>query len=140
MMFRPAENITETIQLFIGLCLVEFHMSIDKNSLHDEVDEKLVREIMGVMETRSEFFLRVFEAAVYLRFPLNLVHSKDLNAVLSSNEGEVEKFVGQQIEQELDKIFKERETKSLQLLEFFQQPSFSRIKVQQKFITLLAYI
>ncbi len=139
-MFRPAEDITETIQLFIGLCLVEFHMSIDKNSLHDEMEEKLVREIMDVMEIRSEFFLRVFRAAVYLKFPLNLVHSKDFNAVLSSNEEEVEKFAKQQITKELDKIFKERETKSLQLLEFFQQPSFSRIKVQQKFITILAYI
>lgn len=139
-MFRPAEDISETIQLFIGLCLVEFHMSINKNSLHDEMEEKLVREIMDVMEIRSEFFLRVFRAAAYLRFPLNLVHSKDFNAVLSSNEEEVEKFAKQQITKELDKIFKERETKSLQLLEFFQQPSFSRIKVQQKFITILAYI
>lgn len=140
MMFRPADNIKETIQLFIGLSLVEFHRAIDKNSLHDDVNESLIREIMEVMDIQSEFFLRVFKAASYLKFPLNLVSPSDLKLVLMSTHEEVDKFAKDQFSLELDKIFCKREHKSIQLLEFFQTPSFSEIKVQKKFITLLAYI
>lgn len=139
-MFKIAEEVTETVQLFIGLSLVEFHMNINKTSLFDRMDESLVREIMEVMDIQSEFFNRVLKAAVYLRFPMNFIHPDDISKVIESKGDEVEKFAKKQFTIELDKIFKEREDKYIQLLEFFQTPSFSRIKVQEKFLLILSHI
>lgn len=140
-MFRPSDNISETVQLFIGLSLVEFHRSIDVNSLFDELKEPLVREIMQVLDIQSEFFLRVFKAASYLKFPLNIVHQEDLVKVMKSTEDELDSFAKIQFSKELDKIFNSRPTKTIQLMEFFQGSlGLSGIQVQQKFITLLAHI
>lgn len=141
MMFKPSDNISEVIQLFIGLSLVEFHRSINIDSLSDELDESLVREIMGVMDLQSEFFLRAFKAASYLRLPLNIIHQDNLKNVMMAEESELEDFAKNEISKELDEIFSPRSTKTLQLLEFFQ-PTFpdTRIQVQQKFITILAHI
>lgn len=139
-MFKIAENITETVQLFIGLSLVEFHRNINKTSLFDRMDENLVREIMDVMDIQSEFFNRALKASVYLRFPMNIVHPDDIAKIINSDGDEVEEFAKNQFSIELDKIFNEREDKAIQLLEFFQTPSFSRIKVQEKFLLILSHI
>lgn len=139
--FKPSHDISETVQLFIGLSLVEFHKSINLDSLLDELDESLVREIMQVMDIQSEFFLRAFRAATYLKLALNIVHQDELRKVMEATEDELDTFAKIQFSKELDNIFESRSTKTLQLIEFFRPPLwYSKIRVQKKFITLLAHI
>lgn len=105
-MFSKAPNYRQTIHLYIGFALFEFHQGMDYNSINDEIDKRTIEDMMKTFDLWSPFMIKIVHSCTTLKVPLNIIDYREFETVMKfTDDEELDRIVSDIILTEVNEVF-----------------------------------